>query len=476
MDSPLLSPRAETCETNENCIVPINGSLEHMPSDEQRYWKNPSIYTVPASITNLNLKAYQPQVVSFGPFHHDKDLLRPMEEHKRRALLHFLNRSGKSLEPFRESLREVARDLKERYDVLDKKWNEGTGDQFLELMIRDGCFMIEIMRTSIGEKRDYEPSDPIFSIHRLRYISPYISRDMLMLENQLPMLVLYRLVAVENNGEERDEYINELILRFYSLHKGIKGMGRRLHVVDVFREGLLMEPENVQHEMENGDNNNLKLCSLDARITGMVRCLLHVLDVFRKCLVRETEEVQHEETVNIVRPATELNVIGIQFKKSQTRSLKGIFFAGGVLRLPVIKVDDTTESIFLNLMTFERLHIGAGNEITAYITFMDNIINNEGDVALLHAQGIIQNAIGSDKAVAKLFNSLCKEVPLASNSSLDAVQENISKYCKKPWNMWRANLKHTYFRNPWSVLSLIAAIFLFALTIVQTIYIVLSYN
>ncbi|KAF8035335.1 hypothetical protein BT93_C1382 [Corymbia citriodora subsp. variegata] len=481
MDSPLLSPTTETCGTSEtpssafalpptleptptgSRMVTANRNLECTPSAEQQYWKNPYIYRLPAFITNLNPKVYQPQVVSFGPYHHDKDHLLPMEEHKDRARDHFLERSGKSLEPFVESLREVVWDLKESYDALNQKWKEGEGDQFLELMIRDGCFMLEIMRAATieKEKNDYAPNDPIFSTHRLAYITPYIRRDMLMLENQLPMLVLYKLVTIENNCKEPDEYINELILEFYSLDTGIKGMGRCLHVVDIFRKGLLMDPEmeNAWPEAGEGDRSSLETCNPRME---------HVLDV--NCSPKKTKKVQHKE---IIRSATELKEAGIQFEKSLTCSLKDISFDRGVLKLPVITVDDTTESKFLNLMTFERLHIGTGNEVTSYVDFMDKIINNERDVALLHARGIIQNDFGSDKAVAKLFNSLCTEVTVESN--LDAVQRKISDHCKKPWNMWRANLRHTYFSSPWTTLSLVAAMFLFALTIIQTVFIVLTY-
>lgn len=171
----------------------------------------------------------------------------------------------------------------------------------------------------------------------------------------------------------------------------------------------------------------------------------------------------------------ELHEAGIVFRMSKTRSLKDISFHGGILKLPLIVVDDATESMFLNLIAFERLHVGAGNEVTSYIFFMDNIIDNAKDVSLLHSNGIIQNAIGSDQAVAKLFNSLSKDITLDPDSSLDLVHKLVSDYCKLRWNEWRANLIHTYFRSPWAILSVIAAIFLFALTIVQTIYSIYPY-
>ncbi|CAN1345031.1 UPF0481 protein At3g47200 [Linum perenne] len=106
---------------------------------------------------------------------------------------------------------------------------------------------------------------------------------------------------------------------------------------------------------------------------------------------------------------------------------------------------------------------------------MDKIIDNERDVVLLTSRGIIQNAVGSDKAVAKLFNSLSRDITLDPECSLELVHKRVNAYCNKPWNKWRANLIHTYFRNPWAILSLVAAIFLFALTIAQTIYTIYPY-
>ncbi|KAI6670709.1 hypothetical protein NL676_005594 [Syzygium grande] len=327
-------------------IVQVDKILKRMPSDGQLPWKNPSIYKVPAFITDLNYKAYQPQ---------------------------------------------------------------------------------------------------------------------------LPMLVLYELVAIESDYKKDEEYVNMLILKYCS-GRPIPRMGKCLHAVDVFRKGLLMmKTKKVPHDLEN--------VGLQATEENEETIPLARREIIGSA-IQETEEIigsAPKETVPIIRSANELNETGIQFKTSRTRSLEDISFTRGVLWLPVIKVGDDTESMFLNLMTFERLHIGAGNEITAYVTFMDNIINSERDVALLHAQGIIQNALGIDKAVAELFNSLCEGVPLASNSSLDAVQKNISDYCEKSWNKWRANLNRDYFGNPWSILSLIAAILLFVLTIIQTVYAVLSY-
>jgi hypothetical protein len=102
----------------------------------------------------------------------------------------------------------------------------------------------------------------------------------------------------------------------------------------------------------------------------------------------------------------------------------------------------------------------------------NNVIDSTKDVALLSSKGIIQNAISSDKVVAKLFNSISKDMVLEPENTLEIVHREVNAYCQKPWNMWRANLVHT---SPWAFLSLAATFFLLVMTIMQTVYTVMQY-
>jgi hypothetical protein len=234
--------------------------------------------------------------------------------------------------------------------------------------------------------------------------------------------------------------------------------------------------------MQNGDAINrmvLRFLSPTPRLppTG-VGIGLHALDVHRRNMLYGHYQHRPRRDVpetDIIRSAVELYEAGIRFRKSVSDSLHDIRFRHGVLSMPAVTVDDSTEYMFLNMMAFERLHVGAGNDVTAYVFFMDNIIDSAKDVALLSSRGVIQNAVGSDKAVAKLFNSISKDVVLEPESALDAVHREVNAYCRKPWNMWRANLIHTYFRSPWAFLSLAAAVFLLVMTVMQTVYTVMQF-
>ncbi|CAN6470450.1 unnamed protein product [Victoria cruziana] len=420
-------------------VVDMAAKLQsYDPVQESIAWRSRSIYKAPPNLISLSsTSAYTPEVVSFGPYHHGRPRLMPMEEHKQRALFHFLRRTSMALQTIVDSIKRVEQELVSHYDEPPAVYPPGS---FVKMMVLDGCFILEILRMRKGTG-DYSPSDPLFSGHGMLYSLPYIKRDMLMLENQIPLLVLDRLVAAETGRPRSEEgHVHKLVTDFFSLPSlsrggggGGGGEGLGLHVLEVFRRGLI-----------------------EGKPAGL-------------------PYPPSEEPELIVRSAVELYEAGIRFKKSQTRSLRDIDFKHGVLRLPRITVDDTTESMLLNLMAYERMHVGAGNEVSSYVSFMDMLIDSAKDVAMLQSKGIILNALGSDKAVAKLFNELSREVSIDPSSKLGEVHRRLGRYSTQKHNMWRANLIHTYFRNPWAILSLVAAIVLLGLTVAQTVYTVLGY-
>lgn len=184
---------------------------------EERQWLKQSIYRVPAHIrTSSASPPYGPHLVSLGPFHHGHPDLAAMEAHKQRALLHVLRRTRRPFRGLLAALAEVGTKLQEAYKDLDARWRGAGGDEsFLKMMLLDGCFLLEVMRTAAAaeaaaaeeEKRepevgegdcelcDYAVNDPVFSRHGELYMFPYIRRDMLVIENQLPLLVLQKLAA-----------------------------------------------------------------------------------------------------------------------------------------------------------------------------------------------------------------------------------------------------------------------------------------
>ncbi|KAL2253851.1 UPF0481 protein At3g47200-like [Sesamum indicum] len=124
-------------------------------SAESARWSKRCIYRIPPCVADLKKTVYLPQMVSLGPYHNGTPHLSAMEEHKSRALSHFLKRLDKPLCSFIHALTPVVQDLRDAYDNLDPKWQDD--DKFLTVMIVDGCFVLEILRTTT--QTDHKPQD-----------------------------------------------------------------------------------------------------------------------------------------------------------------------------------------------------------------------------------------------------------------------------------------------------------------------------
>lgn len=170
-------------------------------SEEEVQWRKPSIFRLPDFVRTMKPDVFTPKVVAIGPYHHNKSHLQPLDCHKERALHHFLKRGVKPLDDYVRELKSAVMELQGSYVDLDEEWKNQ--DNFIKLMLTDGCFMLEVMRLDSEHcKRYYAPSDPFFGPHALQRKVPYMRRDMLILENQLPILVFKKLVSVEMNVNE----------------------------------------------------------------------------------------------------------------------------------------------------------------------------------------------------------------------------------------------------------------------------------
>ncbi|PSR86630.1 UPF0481 protein [Actinidia chinensis var. chinensis] len=435
---------------DEEWVTELNKKLKHLENEiSTRVGTKRSIYKVPSRMTEKNKEAYVPQVVSFGPYHHGEEHLMPMEEHKHRALFHFLKRRNMPLQTIVDNLTKVVQDLKDSYDSLGEVWQSDTG-RFLRLMVLDGCFMLEVLcyYAEMSDSGNYAPKDPIFSAHGMLHVMNYIRRDMFLLENQLPMLVLIELAAAMNRRytEKRvaREFVNRLIFWFT---KSIwSGTGECLHLLDIFRKGMLWGSPKGRGEyiIHVYDDRKITVSAMDLQEAG-IRFELS------KCGLGE-----------------------ILFK-DRIVSLQ-ISFNDRVLHLPFLFVDDATETMFLNLIAFERLHVGAGNEVTSYVYFMNAIINSVEDVILLQSHGIIHNALESNKAVVQLFNLLAKDIMFNPDSIMASMLYDINVYRTKRWVTYRAKFAHAYHLStqwsPWGSWSIIFGI---VLSIVQTAYTIYRY-
>ncbi|KAJ7944460.1 hypothetical protein O6P43_033853 [Quillaja saponaria] len=450
----------ETNSPDFEWVISIKEKLEQARQDDVACsWAKLSIYRVPHYLREGDDKAIVPQIVSLGPYHHGRRRLRQMERHKWRSLDHVLKRANHSTKLYIDSMKEIEERARSCYEgPISLSSNE-----FVEMLILDGCFVLELFRgaTQGFKQLGYPRNDPIFA---MRGSMHSIQRDMIMLENQLPLFVLDRLLGLQLGDPEQKGLVAKLVLQFF--------------------DPLMPTDE----PLTNSDRTKLE-SSLGWKTTFdplSDQGGLHCLDVFRRSLLRtgsqptpkvwikrwsHANRVADKRRQQLIHCVTELRDAGIKFKKRKTDRFWDIKFKNGSLQMPRLLIHDGTKSLFLNLIAFEQCHLDCGNDITSFVIFMDNLINSPSDVGYLHYCGIIEHWLGSDAEVADLFNRLCQEVVFDINDSyLSQLSEDVNRYYNHRWNTWRASLKHNYFSNPWAIVSLIAAVVLLLLTFAQTFY------
>ncbi|KAL7603709.1 hypothetical protein Lser_V15G20086 [Lactuca serriola] len=434
-------------------LITIAEELQKARLDnEVIFARKPCIYKVPRYLRDADKKSYTPSVVSIGPYHYQNRHLHPMERHKWRAFYQTLNRHNHNFKLYLDAIKDLEAKARGSYEGEINL----NSDDFVKMMVLDGCFILELFRgiNDGFEELGYSKGDPVFSICGSL---DSIRRDMIKLENQIPLFILDELLALQNpDGQNTDALANMAIPFFAPLIPtdepmkkggGFSSFDRQpLHCLQLFRENLVS-----------------KGLILPKRTKKLWKRRL-------------TRNVVGKPTTQVTYCVSQLRESGVRFRKRQTDQFWDIKYKNSILEIPRILIHDGTKSIFRNLVAFEECHPECSNEITAYLVFMNNLIDSGEDVGFLHYKGIIEHWLGNDDDVADLFNGLCQEVVAdLNNSYLSGLTDEINKCRDKRWNTWRADFRHKYFRNPWALISVIAAVVLLLITVLQAFYDVFSY-
>ncbi|KAH9727148.1 DUF862 domain-containing protein [Citrus sinensis] len=175
------------------------------------------------------------------------------------------------------------------------------------------------------------------------------------------------------------------------------------------------------------------------------------------------------ETQNIPT-AMQLHQAGVKFQLGSSANLFDITFnVEGILEIPLLRISESTEILFRNLQAFERLHCGT-RYINDYVIIMNYLVNTAHDVDLLVQNRVIENWLWNSEAVSNLFHNLVQETSLsAKNFQYTDLVEDLRAYCRYRWHRWKAMLRQDYFNSPWASISVIAAVILLLLTLIQAI-------
>nr|XP_023875623.1 UPF0481 protein At3g47200-like [Quercus suber] len=114
-----------------------------------RYCPTPcTMFRAPTNMRQVNEHAYDPVLVSIGPFHYKKALLQGMEEHKLQFLFGLMRYQSKEEKEHRfQRLAEAMKRLEGRARwCYSEAFDDISTDDFVRMMVIDGCFILELFR------------------------------------------------------------------------------------------------------------------------------------------------------------------------------------------------------------------------------------------------------------------------------------------------------------------------------------------
>ncbi|CAH2072158.1 unnamed protein product [Thlaspi arvense] len=483
MDSPSqANVRSETISDEEGIAsLLLEKVIPPILLKESAGDKSCCIFRIPHTLGRANNTAYEPKIVSIGPYHRsgdDNEHLKMIEEHKKRYFEFFVsktNENGVNLSHIVDAVSGLEQRIRDSYSenlYFDKQ-------SLIKMMILDGCFILLLFLVVSREVEYTKFDDPIF---KLRWILPTLRSDLLLLENQVPLFLLNDLLKTSKLAPSTS--VNKLAFRFFNYsvkkpkafwekHNNL----RAKHLLDLIRKTFvpIWSLPTTQGQccinVSNGPRANSRTETPKNTRFDM------------KCCSKERNGAQTSSSppprpfLGLIVSAKKLRLRGIRFKRRENVDTPlDIGFKNGLLEIPLLVFDDFISSLLINCVAFEQFNMKCSTEITSYVTFMGCLINKEEDATFLIENGMIENYFGTGEQISSFFKNIGKEISFSiSKSYLSKVFEGVNKYSAQGYHVQWAGFKYTHFNTPWTFLSSCAALILLLLTIFQAFFAAYAY-
>ncbi|PWA66248.1 hypothetical protein CTI12_AA321360 [Artemisia annua] len=437
----------------------------------------PSICKVSRILRELSESSFTPQLVSIGPIHREDPKLQEFEWLKECYLNDLLKRfrsrstQKKTLEECLLKVNTLIPQIRESYAGVIENYSD---DKLATMMVMDGCFILEFC----FKHRDRNLNFPN-KMQALR-----IAMDLILLENQVPFFVLQALFdcfmgkSFGTLSQVLDIYLAHYIMLFRSRLPEKKSI--LSNVLDKYLApyiklfcSLLREKNsttNVDSDLpKKNSTTDVDSDSTPAHVLGYMHKRYHLVGAKPSNIPASHSIVELNRSGMNFKPHQEDGwSMTIKFRSSLFACLPW-FWSKPTLLMPTLVIQDTTELILRNFIAYEQTFPQDRYYFTSYACAMDMLIDTQEDIAKLVESKVLVNILGSNQEAADMINKICKNVLFTEFYYTEEFKQ-MDEYYNGLWPKNIARLRRVYFSNPWSIIALLAAIILFSLTVVQTIY------
>uniref|UniRef100_A0A803MJS3 Uncharacterized protein n=2 Tax=Chenopodium quinoa TaxID=63459 RepID=A0A803MJS3_CHEQI len=437
--------------------------------------ENWCIYKVPEYFLKGYEYFYQPLLMSIGPVFYKDPKLEPMQKVKWIYLKRFLQHPKnvcQNLNPYIDYVRDKKGEIRKCYE---QEFNLST-DEFVEMIVVDAAFLVYLCLMNWSSSFD----QPLVGNNLRVPLSYAILNDLFRLENQIPYFVLKGIFDIAFGHIYPPITLIHATLGFIFHNllgtKAIKSTieGNKItvesniqHLLDLQRMCCCLSLSTPLRKQPNANPITADSDSYIHKVVSLI-CPSSLCNRLLKRHLKMETDGEHSSR-HLCYTAKQLNDAGVTFVAGETDNPLDVTFVNGILRMSKLIIQDPTESLLRNLVYFEQCRYYRDSYFSDYIIFLDQLIDTVEDVQVLVKNKIISNHLGSDDDVVKLFNNIGKNVMYSLRNYYYDVSDDLNRYASTRRHQWMAILRSKYFNQPWTILSVIAAIILFVLTLLQTI-------
>ncbi|GLU06602.1 hypothetical protein SLE2022_236220 [Rubroshorea leprosula] len=477
---------------------------------------------------------FKPISVAIGPLNHQKKTKREWrfergEKWKLRLAAMFIHSSKGTVQDFYKNVKEEISKLRNCYNF--KEGQNWTDEKWALMFLVDGCALLLFIILDVSDQwEEFRVTTGLAGVEKVDFFLlenqlPYqlleILRDSYAEFSSVPNLkqLFKKLITKFINRSFLSLTAQEEEQQEQQQRPNLKKLFKKLITKFINRSFLSLtaqEEEQQQQEGEQQQRPNLKtlfkklinssLLSLSAQEEEQQQegeqqqqqeeKPVHLLDLLRRRLMGVKSKKKGENQINeagwlgtllkvdkskkwlSIRNVKELKEKGIRFKaREKVDAITKIDFNNRccmpILTLAPISLHNTTMPLLLNLMAYELCpDFEEDCEITSHLSFLDSLIDDREDVKELRDAGVLHHGLGSDEAVAELFNKISRI--LVPNLKMDSELRRIHEYCSKkshPRNLcasFVAKLTDTKFSSPWNFWVFLGALAALIMTGIQT--------
>ncbi|XP_052180832.1 putative UPF0481 protein At3g02645 isoform X2 [Diospyros lotus] len=452
------------------------------------------VFRVPKSLSAFKPAAYSPQLVALGPYHHLRPDLYEMERSKIAAAKRFLKTHRKTLK-----FKDIVARLHEQEPAIRAsyhKYIELNGNTLAWIIAIDGLLLLHIFYQWANGFDVLYSAD--FASRKLTRDAIY--RDIVMLENQIPTVLLREIAKIVFSYSENDynDVRNLLINSMVCFCEALSPLAiskttfdkdyQFAHLLDLMYFLLVSESLNRSSEpskhgrqveivVDIGEENRhaaigfggKKIDSILKTVTDKSReRILEKLGFYKGS---EPNEVREENKVSSVEEITIPSVVelcnaGVKFETTPG-GIESVKFDSkkGTFGLPVITLNVNSEVVLRNLVAYEASRAESMSHLVVglYTDLMNGIIDTADDVRLLREKGIIRGRL-RDREVADLFNGMSRSIGKPDHRSvIERTVEEVNRFYNSRPKVKVNNFLKKYVYAFWKVLTFLSTLLVITL-------------